>query len=92
MINMEKFFLVFQVFQKPLGLVIPHRYCKFHFNTLRGCERAQCKFVHVPEQGDEKVKAPSEVERSPSRRVFYLDCHSALIAQISFAWVYALYK
>ncbi|MEJ1285948.1 T cell activation inhibitor mitochondrial [Cricetulus griseus] len=42
------------VFQKPLGLVIPHRYCKFHFNTLRGCERAQCKFVHVPEQGDEK--------------------------------------
>nr|XP_021510157.1 testis- and ovary-specific PAZ domain-containing protein 1 [Meriones unguiculatus] len=43
------------VFQKPLGLVIPHRYCKSHFNTLRGCERAQCKFVHVPEQGDEKV-------------------------------------
>ncbi|ERE75149.1 hypothetical protein H671_4g12880 [Cricetulus griseus] len=43
------------VFQKPLGLVIPHRYCKFHFNTLRGCERAQCKFVHVPEQGDEKI-------------------------------------
>uniref|UniRef100_A0A8C5NZW4 Protein TOPAZ1 n=1 Tax=Jaculus jaculus TaxID=51337 RepID=A0A8C5NZW4_JACJA len=43
------------VFQKPLGLVIPHRYCKFHFNTLRGCERSQCKFVHVPEQGDEKV-------------------------------------
>ncbi|XP_008847709.1 protein TOPAZ1 [Nannospalax galili] len=43
------------MFQKPLGLTIPHRYCKFHFNTLRGCERAQCKFVHVPEQGDEKV-------------------------------------
>ncbi|XP_052045216.1 protein TOPAZ1 [Apodemus sylvaticus] len=43
------------VFQKPLGLVIPHRYCKLHFNTLRGCERAQCKFVHVPEQGDEKI-------------------------------------
>ncbi|KAK7806901.1 hypothetical protein U0070_026044 [Myodes glareolus] len=43
------------VFQKPLGLVIPHRYCRFHFNTLRGCERAQCKFVHVPEQGDEKI-------------------------------------
>ncbi|XP_055269266.1 protein TOPAZ1 [Moschus berezovskii] len=43
------------VFQKPLGLMIPHRYCKFHFNTLRGCERSQCKFAHVPEQGDEKV-------------------------------------
>ncbi|XP_031200430.1 protein TOPAZ1 isoform X2 [Mastomys coucha] len=43
------------VFQKPLGLAIPHRYCKLHFNTLRGCERAQCKFVHVPEQGDEKI-------------------------------------
>uniref|UniRef100_A0A8C9AM91 Protein TOPAZ1 n=1 Tax=Prolemur simus TaxID=1328070 RepID=A0A8C9AM91_PROSS len=43
------------VFQKPLGLMIPHRYCKFHFNTLRGCERSQCKFAHVPEQGDEKI-------------------------------------
>ncbi|XP_054549319.1 protein TOPAZ1 isoform X3 [Talpa occidentalis] len=43
------------VFQKPLGLMIPHRYCKFHFNTLRGCERSLCKFAHVPEQGDEKV-------------------------------------
>uniref|UniRef100_A0A8C3X2M9 Protein TOPAZ1 n=1 Tax=Catagonus wagneri TaxID=51154 RepID=A0A8C3X2M9_9CETA len=43
------------VFQKPLGLMIPHRYCKFHFNTLRGCERSQCRFAHVPEQGDEKV-------------------------------------
>ncbi|XP_050996235.1 protein TOPAZ1 [Acomys russatus] len=43
------------VFRKPLGVVIPHRYCKSHFNTLRGCERAQCKFVHVPEQGDEKI-------------------------------------
>ncbi|XP_027624589.1 protein TOPAZ1 isoform X2 [Tupaia chinensis] len=43
------------VFQKPLGLMIPHRYCKFHFNTFRGCERSPCKFAHVPEQGDEKV-------------------------------------
>ncbi|XP_044893915.1 protein TOPAZ1 isoform X2 [Felis catus] len=43
------------VFQKPLGLMLPHRYCKFHFNTLRGCERSQCKFAHMPEQGDEKV-------------------------------------
>ncbi|XP_045654320.1 protein TOPAZ1 isoform X3 [Ursus americanus] len=43
------------VFQKSLGLMLPHRYCKFHFNTLRGCERSQCKFAHVPEQGDEKV-------------------------------------
>nr|XP_015107567.2 protein TOPAZ1-like [Vicugna pacos] len=43
------------VFQKPLGLMIPHRYCKFHFNTLCGCKRLQCKFAHVPEQRDEKV-------------------------------------
>ncbi|XP_049633632.1 protein TOPAZ1 [Suncus etruscus] len=43
------------VFQKLLGLMIPHKYCRFHFNTLRGCERSLCKFVHVPEQGDEKV-------------------------------------
>ncbi|KAM6169264.1 LOW QUALITY PROTEIN: protein TOPAZ1 [Rhynchocyon petersi] len=43
------------VFQKPLGLMIPNRYCRFHFNTLRGCERVQCKFLHVPEQEDEKV-------------------------------------
>ncbi|XP_072507192.1 protein TOPAZ1 isoform X2 [Notamacropus eugenii] len=44
------------MFQKPLGLMIlPHGYCKFHFNTLRGCERSLCKFAHVPEQGDEKV-------------------------------------
>lgn len=35
--------------------MLPHGYCKFHFNTLRGCERMQCKFAHVPEQGDEKV-------------------------------------
>ncbi|MBZ3869337.1 Testis- and ovary-specific PAZ domain-containing protein 1 [Sciurus carolinensis] len=44
-----------KVFQKPLGLMIPHRYCRFHFNTLRGCERSQCKFAHVPEQGNEKL-------------------------------------
>ncbi|EPQ17935.1 hypothetical protein D623_10014211 [Myotis brandtii] len=50
--NREK---IVRVFQKSLGLMIPHRYCKFHFNTLRGCERSQCKFAHVPEQGDEKV-------------------------------------
>nr|KAF6335921.1 testis and ovary specific PAZ domain containing 1 [Pipistrellus kuhlii] len=46
---------IVRVFQKSLGLMIPNRYCKFHFNTLRGCERSQCKFAHVPEQGDEKV-------------------------------------
>ncbi|XP_074051703.1 protein TOPAZ1 isoform X2 [Macrotis lagotis] len=44
------------MFQKPLGLMmLPHGYCKFHFNTLRGCERSLCKFTHVPEQADEKV-------------------------------------
>ncbi|XP_066207328.1 protein TOPAZ1 [Saccopteryx leptura] len=47
--------LIFYVFQKPLGLMMPHRYCKFHFNTLRGCERSPCKFAHVPEQEDEMV-------------------------------------
>ncbi|KFO33284.1 hypothetical protein H920_05472 [Fukomys damarensis] len=44
-----------RMFQKPLGLLIPRRYCKFHFNTFRGCERSPCKFAHVPEQEDEKV-------------------------------------
>ncbi|XP_063117070.1 protein TOPAZ1 isoform X3 [Cavia porcellus] len=44
-----------EMFQKPLGLMIPHGYCKFHFNTIRGCERSLCKFAHVPEPGDEKV-------------------------------------
>ncbi|XP_038626994.1 protein TOPAZ1 isoform X2 [Tachyglossus aculeatus] len=44
------------IFQKSLGLTaLPPGYCKFYFNTLRGCERLQCKFGHVPEQGDEKV-------------------------------------
>nr|F7DF15.1 RecName: Full=Protein TOPAZ1; AltName: Full=Testis- and ovary-specific PAZ domain-containing protein 1 [Callithrix jacchus] len=43
------------VLQKSLGLMLPYKYCRFHFNTLRGCERPLCKFVHVPEQGDEKV-------------------------------------
>ncbi|KAM8982642.1 protein TOPAZ1 isoform 2-T2 [Sarcophilus harrisii] len=44
------------MFQKPLGLMmLPHGYCKFHFNTLRGCERSLCKFTHIPEQADEKV-------------------------------------
>ncbi|XP_028927237.1 protein TOPAZ1 [Ornithorhynchus anatinus] len=44
------------IFQKSLGLTaLPHGYCKFYFNTLRGCERLQCKFGHVPGQGDEKV-------------------------------------
>uniref|UniRef100_A0A8D1LMJ0 Protein TOPAZ1 n=1 Tax=Sus scrofa TaxID=9823 RepID=A0A8D1LMJ0_PIG len=58
------------VFQKPLGLMIPHRYCKFHFNTLRGCERSQCKFAHVPEQGDEKVKYVKKDEYLKSINMF----------------------
>ncbi|NXQ84766.1 TOPZ1 protein, partial [Nyctibius grandis] len=34
---------------------LPHRYCRFYFMTLRGCERAKCWFWHVPAQGDEKI-------------------------------------
>ncbi|KFV19617.1 Testis- and ovary-specific PAZ domain-containing protein 1, partial [Tauraco erythrolophus] len=34
---------------------LPRKYCKFYFMTLRGCERAKCWFLHVPEQGDEKI-------------------------------------
>uniref|UniRef100_A0A663MGH1 Protein TOPAZ1 n=1 Tax=Athene cunicularia TaxID=194338 RepID=A0A663MGH1_ATHCN len=34
---------------------LPRKYCRFYFMTLHGCERAQCQFSHVPEQGDEKI-------------------------------------
>uniref|UniRef100_G1KQG7 Protein TOPAZ1 n=1 Tax=Anolis carolinensis TaxID=28377 RepID=G1KQG7_ANOCA len=38
-----------------LGLLhVPHRCCRYHFNTLKGCERANCKFHHVPPPGDEE--------------------------------------
>uniref|UniRef100_A0A8C0HD20 Protein TOPAZ1 n=1 Tax=Chelonoidis abingdonii TaxID=106734 RepID=A0A8C0HD20_CHEAB len=40
-----------------LGMIeLPRKYCRFYFSTLRGCERVECWFWHVPEQGDEKVK------------------------------------
>ncbi|XP_074754206.1 protein TOPAZ1 [Athene noctua] len=34
---------------------LPRKYCRFYFMTLHGCERAKCHFLHVPEQGDEKI-------------------------------------
>ncbi|KAM6281014.1 protein TOPAZ1 [Porphyrio hochstetteri] len=34
---------------------LPRKYCRFYFMTLRGCNRANCWFWHVPEQGHEKV-------------------------------------
>uniref|UniRef100_A0A8C8BCL8 Protein TOPAZ1 n=1 Tax=Otus sunia TaxID=257818 RepID=A0A8C8BCL8_9STRI len=43
---------VFWVFSM---IELPRKYCRFYFMTLRGCERAKCWFLHVPEQGDEKV-------------------------------------
>uniref|UniRef100_A0A8B9IJW5 Protein TOPAZ1 n=1 Tax=Anser cygnoides TaxID=8845 RepID=A0A8B9IJW5_ANSCY len=43
-------------FQQILGMIdLPHRYCRYYFMTLRGCERAKCWFRHVPEQRHEKV-------------------------------------
>uniref|UniRef100_A0A8B9I2E5 Protein TOPAZ1 n=1 Tax=Anser brachyrhynchus TaxID=132585 RepID=A0A8B9I2E5_9AVES len=42
--------------QQILGMIdLPHRYCRYYFMTLRGCERAKCWFRHVPEQRHEKV-------------------------------------
>ncbi|KAH0627300.1 hypothetical protein JD844_002835 [Phrynosoma platyrhinos] len=39
-----------------LGLLhIPHGYCRSHFNTLNGCERADCWYWHVPASGNEKI-------------------------------------
>uniref|UniRef100_A0A674KE46 Protein TOPAZ1 n=1 Tax=Terrapene triunguis TaxID=2587831 RepID=A0A674KE46_9SAUR len=39
-----------------LGMIeLPRKYCRFYFSTLRGCERVECWFWHVPEQGDEKI-------------------------------------
>ncbi|XP_056656376.1 protein TOPAZ1 isoform X2 [Monodelphis domestica] len=44
------------MFQKSLGLMmLPHGYCRYHFNTLHGCDRSLCKFTHVLEQAHEKV-------------------------------------
>uniref|UniRef100_A0A7M4EAQ4 Protein TOPAZ1 n=1 Tax=Crocodylus porosus TaxID=8502 RepID=A0A7M4EAQ4_CROPO len=47
--------LVSHSIQKILEIELPRKYCRFYFNTLRGCERAECWFWHVPEQGDEKI-------------------------------------
>uniref|UniRef100_A0A674KB02 Protein TOPAZ1 n=1 Tax=Terrapene triunguis TaxID=2587831 RepID=A0A674KB02_9SAUR len=48
---------VSHLIQQNLGMIeLPRKYCRFYFSTLRGCERVECWFWHVPEQGDEKVK------------------------------------
>ncbi|KAG8442889.1 hypothetical protein GDO86_011628 [Hymenochirus boettgeri] len=35
--------------------ILPFRYCRFFFNTFRGCVKRECLFLHVPCQSDEKV-------------------------------------
>uniref|UniRef100_A0A8C3XLS1 Protein TOPAZ1 n=1 Tax=Chelydra serpentina TaxID=8475 RepID=A0A8C3XLS1_CHESE len=47
---------VSHLIQQNLGMIeLPRKYCRFYFSTLRGCERVECWFWHVPEQGDEKI-------------------------------------
>uniref|UniRef100_A0A674KC90 Protein TOPAZ1 n=1 Tax=Terrapene triunguis TaxID=2587831 RepID=A0A674KC90_9SAUR len=47
---------VSHLIQQNLGMIeLPRKYCRFYFSTLRGCERVECWFWHVPEQGDEKL-------------------------------------
>ncbi|XP_063003671.1 protein TOPAZ1 [Elgaria multicarinata webbii] len=39
-----------------LGLTyIPHGYCRSHFNTLNGCERASCWYSHFLASGNDKL-------------------------------------
>ncbi|KAJ7322523.1 hypothetical protein JRQ81_018810 [Phrynocephalus forsythii] len=42
------------VFNLGLGF-IPNGYCRTYFNTLKGCERTNCWYSHVPKPGDEKM-------------------------------------
>nr|XP_060637842.1 protein TOPAZ1 [Anolis sagrei ordinatus] len=37
-----------------LGLNVPHGCCRVYFNTLKGCEKANCRFHHVLPPGNEK--------------------------------------
>ncbi|XP_074844431.1 protein TOPAZ1 [Carettochelys insculpta] len=54
--KMDKNVVVSHLIQQNLGLIeLPRKYCRLYFNTLRGCERMECWFWHVPEQGDEKI-------------------------------------
>ncbi|XP_065439628.1 protein TOPAZ1 isoform X3 [Chrysemys picta bellii] len=54
--KMDKNVVVSHLIQQNLGMIeLPRKYCRFYFNTLRGCERVECWFWHVPEQGDEKI-------------------------------------
>ncbi|XP_043396810.1 protein TOPAZ1 isoform X6 [Chelonia mydas] len=54
--KMDKSVMVSHLIQQNLGMIeLPRKYCRFYFSTLRGCERVECWFWHVPEQGDEKI-------------------------------------
>ncbi|XP_043364913.1 protein TOPAZ1 isoform X4 [Dermochelys coriacea] len=54
--KMDKNVMVSHLIQQNLGMIeLPRKYCRFYFSTLRGCERVECWFWHVPEQGDEKI-------------------------------------
>ncbi|KYO26974.1 testis- and ovary-specific PAZ domain-containing protein 1 isoform C [Alligator mississippiensis] len=53
--KMDKSVPVSHSIQKILEIELPRKYCRFYFNTLRGCERAECWFWHIPEKGDEKI-------------------------------------
>ncbi|XP_039383165.1 protein TOPAZ1 isoform X1 [Mauremys reevesii] len=54
--KMNKNVVVSHLIQQNLGMIeLPRKYCRFYFSTLRGCERVECWFWHVPEQGDEKI-------------------------------------
>ncbi|XP_067417718.1 protein TOPAZ1 [Emydura macquarii macquarii] len=55
-LKMDKNVVVSQLIQQNLGMIeLPRKYCRFYFSTLRGCERVECWFWHVPEKGDEKI-------------------------------------
>ncbi|TFK11835.1 tripartite motif-containing protein 44 [Platysternon megacephalum] len=54
--KMDKNMVVSHLIQQNLGMIeLPRKYCRLYFSTLRGCERVECWFWHVPEQGDEKI-------------------------------------
>ncbi|XP_044151469.1 protein TOPAZ1 [Bufo gargarizans] len=34
---------------------LPHGYCRYFFNTFKGCVHTQCSYLHIPKNCDEKV-------------------------------------
>eukprot|EP00079_Xenopus_tropicalis_P026168 XP_012819865.1 PREDICTED: testis- and ovary-specific PAZ domain-containing protein 1 isoform X2 [Xenopus tropicalis] len=50
--NIDNLFYDFTPIQKTF---LPIRYCKYFFNTFRGCIKPDCMYQHVPFQRDEKV-------------------------------------